>query len=508
MDNLNTESSDFQNYCKANAAKEPYLATIKVIDDLTTPVAALLKIGLKQDNVFLLESVKGGETRGRYSVIGLNPDQCFRVLAGKPQISVNNSEFIDVDSNPIIALRDFVKQSEVPVSPDLPPMLSGVFGYIGYDAINWIENIPLKSGSSLQTPDAVLIRPTLMAVFDSVKQEIILSRRIEPTALKKQSDVWEAVQQELQNLRDKILGTLTTPPVIQSNNHKGQPQPDSNTSKKQFHEMVRKAKNYIKAGDVFQVVLSQRFSVPFTNHPFSLYRSLRKSNPSPFLYYMQLPEFCIIGSSPEILVRVRNDKITIRPIAGTRPRGSTQAEDEKNERDLLADKKELAEHLMLLDLGRNDAGRVAKPGTVKVTKSFAIERYSKVMHIVSNIEADLAKNADSLDALFAGFPHGTVSGAPKIRAMEIISELEQESRGIYAGAIGYFSATGDLDTCIVLRTAIIKDQVMHVQAGGGNVLDSDEEAERMETIHKSQALFDAAADAWRFDVFVNSSEVK
>ncbi|MBL4616437.1 MAG: anthranilate synthase component I [Robiginitomaculum sp.] len=505
MDNLHVDNTTFQNYCKVSSAGEPYLATIKVIDDLTTPVAALLKIGLDQNNIFLLESVKGGETRGRYSVIGLNPDQCFRVLAGKPQISVNNSEFVDIDDSPVVALRNFVQQSDVPVLPDLPPMLSGVFGYIGYDAVNWIENIPLKIGSNLQTPDAVLIRPTLMAVFDSVKQEIILSRRIEPTPSKKQARVWQTVQLELQNLRDKILGQLKVSPVIQSQKPNNRLKPSSNTSKKQFQQMVRKAKSYIKDGDVFQVVLSQRFSVPFTNHPFALYRSLRKSNPSPFLYYMQLPEFCIIGSSPEILVRVRNNKITIRPIAGTRPRGATLAEDEKNELDLLADKKELAEHLMLLDLGRNDAGRVAKSGTVKVTKSFAIERYSKVMHIVSNIEADLATKSDALDALFAGFPHGTVSGAPKIRAMEIISELEQESRGIYAGAIGYFSANGDLDTCIALRTAIIKNEVMHVQAGGGNVLDSDEEAERMETIHKAQALFDAAASAWRFDVTIKSS---
>jgi anthranilate synthase component 1 len=505
MGSFHVESSDFQSYRKASLAGEAYLATIKVIDDLTTPVAALLKIGLEQDNIFLLESVKGGETRGRYSVIGLNPDQCFKITAGKPQISIDNSKFADVDGNPVIALRNFVQQSEVYVSPDLPPMLSGVFGYIGYDAVNWIEDIPLPSNSNLQTPDAVLIRPTLMAVFDSVKQEIILSRRIEPTSSEKQERVWETVQQELRNLRDRILGQLKTSPVIQSNEHRDKQKPSSNTSKPQFHEMVRRAKDYIKAGDVFQVVLSQRFSMPFTDHPFALYRSLRKSNPSPFLYYMQMSGFCIIGSSPEILVRVRNKKITIRPIAGTRPRGSTQAEDESNELDLLADKKELAEHLMLLDLGRNDAGRVAKPGSVQVTKSFVIERYSKVMHIVSNVEADLATDADALDALFAGFPHGTVSGAPKIRAMEIISELEQERRGIYAGAIGYFSANGDLDTCIALRTAIIKDGIMHVQAGGGNVLDSDEEAERMETIHKAQALFDAAADAWRFDITSNSS---
>ena len=489
---------EFEAFCRASDKEKPYLLIRRVLDDLTTPVAAVLKIGPKTKNLFLLESVKGGETRGRYSVVGMQPDQCFRIVDAKPQIKINDLDYKPIGQTPAKALRSFVEAAKVDVDPGLPPMLSGVFGYLGYDAVGWLDNIPLGAKEDPDTPDAILIRPTLLAVFDSVNQEIILCCRLNPTMADHRKSAWQQAKQRLDDFENTILGPLSAPPIKQQPAPVVEIKPQSNTSKKRFHEMVSTAKEYIIAGDVFQVVLSQRFSTPFSHSPFALYRSLRKSNPSPFLYFLQMDDFSIVGSSPEILVRVRNRKITIRPIAGTRPRGLTTEQDMQFEQDLLADEKELSEHLMLVDLGRNDAARIAKSGSVKVAKSFIIERYSKVMHIVSDIEAELDEEHDALHALFAGFPHGTVSGAPKIRAMQIISELEQSRRGIYAGAVGYFSTNGDLDTCIALRTAIIKDGMMYVQAGGGNVLDSDEETERMETVHKSQALFDAAANAWRF----------
>ena len=498
MSKQQPDQNNFLEFLDACEQEKPYLLIRKLVDDLTTPVGAVLKIGADTKHLFLLESVKGGETRGRYSVIGLKPDQCFQIIDGQPQIQKNNKNYEPLNKTPVDALRAFVEAAEVDVKPGLPPMLSGVFGYVGYDAVSWLDRIPLNNTKDIDTPDAFLVRPTLLAVFDSVDQEIILCCRVDGANKDNHEKIWEQANQQLNELQNTILGPLNTGPIKQDVSSRNLARADSNTTIDQFHKMVSRAKQYIIAGDAFQIVLSQRFSIPFKHNPFALYRSLRKNNPSPFLYFLKMDGFSIVGSSPEILVRVRSRKITIRPIAGTRPRGLTPSQDKQLEIDLLADKKELAEHLMLVDLGRNDAARVAKAGSVNITKSFVIERYSKVMHIVSNIEAELADDKNALDALFSGFPHGTVSGAPKIRAMQIIDELEQSRRGIYAGAVGYFSAQGDLDTCIALRTAIIKDGVMHVQAGGGNVLDSDEETERMETLHKSQALFDAAAEAWRF----------
>ncbi|VAW01432.1 Anthranilate synthase, aminase component [hydrothermal vent metagenome] len=492
------DQGKFEAFCTACEQRQPFLLTRRVIDDLTTPVAAMLKLGPDQKNIFLLESVKGGETRGRYSVIGLQPDQKFKIIDGQAMLSQNGRAYEAVSRQPLDAIRDFVHSAEVEFAANLPPMLSGVFGYLGYDAVNWIEDIPLPVAKGLDTPDAYLIRPTLMAVFDSVNQEIILSLRLETAPDNDCAKVWKTANQQLDDLQATLLGPLPTTAVSQEQKPVVTIKRTSNTTTDQFHKMVRRAKQYVLEGDVFQVVLSQRFSTPFQLPAFALYRSLRKNNPSPFLFYLSLDDFCIVGSSPEILVRVREKTVTIRPIAGTRPRGKTEAEDQALEAELLADEKERAEHLMLVDLGRNDAGRIALAGSVEVTKSFIIERYSRVMHLVSNIEAKLAKGKTALDALFSGFPHGTVSGAPKIRAMQIISEMEQDRRGIYAGAVGHFSVHGDLDTCIALRTAVIKDGMMVVQAGGGIVLDSDEEMERQETLHKSQALFDAAAEAWRF----------
>ncbi len=487
-----------QNY-DAGAAQ---LLTRKIIDDLITPVGAMLRIGPERKNCFLLESVQGGDWRGRYSMIGMDPDMIWQVRDGVASCARNGGAFETEDARPIDALRDFLSVSKLDIPPHFPGMVAGVFGFLGYDMVRQVEHLPAINPDTLNIPDALLIRPTLMAVFDAVAQEIILATPVRPTPQQDAQSAYDAAQEQLDRLEQTLASPLASGGVKQAINE-DEPSVDldemrCNTAPDQYRDMVDAAKTYIRQGDIFQVVPSQRFSMPLRNAPFSFYRALRRMNPSPFLYYLNFDDFCVIGSSPEILVRLNEQKVTIRPIAGTRPRGANRAEDLANEADLLADQKERAEHLMLLDLGRNDVGRVCAPGSMRVTESYGIERYSHVMHIVSNVEGTLAADKDCVDALFAGFPAGTVSGAPKVRAMQIIDELEVNKRGLYAGAIGYFSANGDMDTCIALRTAIIKDGVMHVQAGGGVVLDSDPESERMETIHKSRALFRAAAQSWRF----------
>jgi anthranilate synthase component 1 len=363
--------------------------------------------------------------------------------------------------------------------------------------VRLMEELPAPNPDPMGLPEAVLIRPTLIVVFDSVKDQITVITPVRPekgvaaqAALARATERLAAVVDALDKPLDKSAIDADAGPLMVD--------PTSNTTPEEYRDMVLRAKEYIAAGDIFQVVLSQRFEAPFTLPPFSLYRALRRVNPAPYLYFLNYGQFAVAGSSPEILVEARDGKITVRPIAGTRPRGATPHEDLALEQELLADPKERAEHLMLLDLGRNDVGRVAKIGTVTVTDQFFIERYSHVMHIVSNVEGELAANRDSLDALAAGFPAGTVSGAPKVRAMEIIDELEKEKRGIYAGAVGYFSAGGDMDTCIVLRTALVKDGVMYVQAGAGIVADSNPQSEQQECVNKAKALFRAAEEARRF----------
>jgi anthranilate synthase component I len=472
-----------------------------LVADLETPVSAFLKTGADKPLSFLLESVEGGAVRGRYSIIGLDPDVVWRARDDVAEINRNarrNSKgFQPCSEPPLAALRTFVNESRFELPEGLPPMAAGVFGYLSYDMVRLMEKLPEPNRDPIGIPDAILVRPTVVIIFDSVQDTLALVTPVRPTtgvnadvALARAVDRLTAVVDALDKPLPRepangMADELSTTPA-------------SNTSAAEYRAMVARAKEYIAAGDIFQVVLAQRFEAPFTLPPFALYRALRRVNPAPFLFYLDYAEFAVVGSSPEILVRTRGDTVTIRPIAGTRPRGSTPHEDKVLEEELLADPKERAEHLMLLDLGRNDVGRVAAIGTVAVTDQFFIERYSQVMHIVSNVEGRLDPRHDGLDALAAGFPAGTVSGAPKVRAMEIIDELEKEKRGLYAGCVGYFSATGDMDSCIVLRTALVKDGRMYVQAGAGIVADSDPDSEQQECVNKAKALFRAAEEAHRF----------
>ncbi|MEM7652644.1 MAG: anthranilate synthase component I, partial [Pseudomonadota bacterium] len=381
---------------------------------------------------------------------------------------------------------------------ELPPMSAGLFGYLGYDMIRLVEKLPDDNPDVLGIPDSLMLRPTIVAVFDTIEDVVTVITPVWPSD---GIDATSALNLAKERLAEVVSDFNRSLPYRRESGPAAAPipaEPESNMSRAAYHQAVEKARDYIHAGDAFQVVPSQRFSVPFTLPPFSLYRSLRRLNPSPFLFFLDLGAFSIVGSSPEILVRLRDETVTIRPLAGTRKRGANSAEDAELAADLLSDKKELAEHLMLLDLGRNDVGRVSEIGTVEVTDQFTIENYSHVMHIVSNVEGRIKQGMTALDALFAGFPAGTVSGAPKVRAMEIIDELEPSRRGVYAGAVGYFAANGSMDTCIALRTALVKDGTMFVQAGGGVVADSDPEAEYQETRNKSRALIRAAEEAVRF----------
>jgi anthranilate synthase component 1 len=488
-------------FAKAYDRGEAQVVWTTLVADLETPVSAFLKIAGGKPLSFLLESVEGGAVRGRYSIIGLEPDLIFRVRGAQAEINRNSSQtqeaFATCQEPPLEALRALIAESRIDLPDNLPPPAAGLFGYLSYDMVRQMERLPDVNPDPLGAPDAILIRPTIVVVFDSVKDQITVVTPVRPqrgvsatTALARATERLTAIVDRLdaplpKSMHEDHAGSIAAPAV-------------SNTSPAEYAAMVARAKEYIAAGDIFQVVLSQRFQTPFSLSPLSLYRALRRVNPAPFLYFLNLDGLAIAGSSPEILVRVREGRVTIRPIAGTRPRGATPHEDTALERELLADPKERAEHLMLLDLGRNDVGRVAKIGSVEVTDQFFIERYSQVMHIVSNVEGALNERHDALDALIAGFPAGTVSGAPKVRAMQIIDELEKEKRGIYAGCVGYFSAAGEMDTCIVLRTAVIKDGTMYVQAGAGIVADSDPASEQQECVNKAKALFRAAEEAQRF----------
>lgn len=480
---------------------EPQVVWTTLVADLETPVSAFLKLGGGKPMSFLLESVEGGAVRGRHSIIGIEPDLIWRANGTKAEINRSARSkpdaFVPCPEAPLTALRALIAESRIALPEGLPPPAAGVFGYLGYDTVRLIEELPADKPDPVGIPDAIMMRPTIVVVFDAVKDSITVVTPVRPekgvdakVALTRATERLSSVVDALDRPLDKALaefddGPLDVPPV-------------SNTTPAEYDAMVRQAKEYIAAGDIFQVVLAQRFEAPFALPAFSLYRALRRTNPSPYLYFLDFGSFAVSGSSPEILVKVSNDVVTIRPIAGTRPRGATPHEDKAYETELLADPKECAEHLMLLDLGRNDVGRVASIGTVKVTDKFFVERYSHVMHIVSNVEGKLDPKYDALDALAAGFPAGTVSGAPKVRAMEIIDELEKDKRGLYAGCVGYFSAAGEMDTCIVLRTALVKDGKMYVQAGAGIVADSNPASEQQECINKAKALFRAAEEARRF----------
>ncbi len=473
----------------------------RLIGDLETPVSAMMKLADGQVNAMLFESVEGNEVRGRYSIIALKPDLIWKCQDGVASVNSNArykpDEYTRCPETPLEALRALIQSSKIDLPEALPPMAAGIFGYLGYDMVRLMEHLPDVPEDPLGLPDAILARPTIVAIFDSVTDEIIVVTPVRPEQGVSARAAYARASERLSDIHNDLDRALPVQDVEDNVTFKDS-DPVSNTPYNDYLEMVETAKEYIRAGDVFQVVPSQRFSKPFELPPFALYRALRRTNPSPFLYFLNFGGFQVVGSSPEILVRLRDERVTIRPIAGTRPRGKTPKEDLALEAELLADAKERAEHLMLLDLGRNDAGRVCKPGTVEVTDQFGVERYSHVMHIVSNVEGDIADDFDAVSALVAGFPAGTVSGAPKVRAMEIIDELEREKRGLYAGSVGYFSAAGDMDTCIVLRTAVVKDKTMYVQAGGGVVYDSDPDFEHRETVNKARALFTAAAEAHRF----------
>lgn len=495
-------SEDFKRIYQTGKAQ---VVSIRLVADLETPVSAFLKLASEKPNSFLLESVEGGNVRGRYSIIGLEPDLIWR--ANGKHAEINRSPQKDPDSfvpdsqETLTSLRSLLAESRIELPGALPPMAAGVFGYMGYDTVRLIEDLPTKMPDQLGLPDAVMIRPTVILIFDAIKDEITAVTPVRPNAKLNAEKAYLRARERLQNVVDQLDQPLPHSSNIGSTNDANTlliDQPVSNTKPGTYADMVKKAKEYITAGDIFQVVLSQCFSTPFKLPSFSLYRALRRVNPSPFLYYLNFDGFAVVGSSPEILVRVREGEVSIRPIAGTRPRGDTPQKDKELAEELLADTKECAEHLMLLDLGRNDVGRVAKIGTVEVTDSFFLEYYSQVMHIVSNVIGKLDKKHDAIDALMGGFPAGTVSGAPKVRAMEIIDELEKDKRGIYAGCVGYFSADGDMDTCIILRTAIVKGGTMYVQAGAGIVADSVPKNEQAECINKAKALFKAAEEAVRF----------
>ena len=481
---------------------EPQLVWRTVVADLETPVSVFMKLASEQSHAFLLESVEGGAHRGRYSVIGFKPDLIWKAQGTSAWINTqalsNPDAFepcpIAGRSGPLDSLRAVIAQSAIAIPPSLPPMSAGLVGYMSYDTVRLVEDLPDTNPDPIGIPDGVYVRPTIMATFDNVNGTLTAVTPVRPQAGLDARAAWEQASARL----DTVIEALDRPlphasEWIDRSEH--EPTPVHGTSAEAYATMVARAQEYIAAGDIFQVVLSQRFSVPFKLRPFSLYRALRRSNPSPFLFYLDFGGYQLVGSSPEILVRLRDGKVTIRPIAGTRRRGVDAAEDRELAADLLADPKELSEHLMLLDLGRNDVGRVAEIGSVAVTQKMNVEYYSHVMHIVSNVEGNLRDGQDAMDALKAGFPAGTVSGAPKIRAMEIIDELESVRRGFYAGCIGYFAGNGNMDTCIALRTALVKDGTMYVQAGAGIVADSQPVSEHQECLNKARALLRAAEDA-------------
>lgn len=481
----------------ALAQGRPAFVWQRLIADEITPVGAATRLIAPGRGDFLLESVEGGAHRGRYSLLGLDPDLVLRAQGDRAEINREWGErrnaFVPCEQPPLDALRALLDEIRTDIPAELPPAIATLVGYFAYESFGWIEPVVRADGDGLGAPDMFFVRPRCLLVFDNIGDELFLIAPLYPQAAEPSAAVAAAC--------DRIAATVAA---------LGRPSPQAGpgslstgsvrhiVAPEDYKARVAQAKELIAAGDIFQVVLAQRFTTDFALSPLSLYRALRRVNPSPFLFHLDLPGFALVGSSPEILVRLRDGEVAIRPIAGTRPRGKSEAEDRALEAELRADPKECAEHLMLLDLARNDIGRVAEAGSVTVTESFGCERYSHVMHLVSHVTARLDRDrADPLEALFAGFPAGTVSGAPKIRACQVIAELEDEPRGPYAGAVGYFAPDGSFDSCITLRTALVKDGTMHVTAGAGIVADSDPEAEQRECEAKAGALFAAAREAYR-----------
>ena len=487
-------------FARLHAEGRPQVVSRRLIDDLETPVSAYLKVGRGRPFAFLFESVEGGAWRGRYSILAVEPDLVWRCRGDRAEIArgaeaVKAGAYAPESLLALESLRALVAECRIDLPEDLPPMAAGLFGVFGYDMVRLVEPVGPAKADPLDLPDAVWARPSVVAVFDGVAQEIILCTPVWPGEATAEA-AYAAAEARLNAFERALKAPLPAAP---------EPQPRaaremaSDVDAAAYGEVVSRAKDYIATGDIFQVVAGHRFEGEAPSDSFAFYRSLRRTNPSPFLFHLDFGGFALAGSSPEILVRLRDGEVTIRPLAGTRPRGATVAEDMRLEAELLADPKERAEHLMLLDLGRNDVGRVAKPGSVEVTKSFYVERYSHVMHIVSTVVGKARTDLDPVDVLTAALPAGTLSGAPKVRAMQIIDELETTKRGVgYGGAAGYIGAGGEIDACIVLRTALFKDGRMYVQAGAGLVADSDPASEYAETRHKARALMRAAEEAWRF----------
>ena len=450
-------------------------------------VENLFKFLLAEKNSFIFESVEKGTIKGRYTIIGLNPDKIWDI--NKNTVTLNSlGKKSKIKADPLKFINKLIKEFKIKIPSQLPAMASMLVGYFSYDVIRYIEKIPNSCKDDLNIPDVRLSRPKNLVIYDNLKKIIYYIENVyADTTIKDYKEHYNSVNKKFDLYED--FENITLPEQFTYKPNKNLIK--SNTTKEKFKSLVKKAKNYIEKGDIFQVVLSQRFERKFNKKPIEIYNYLRKSNPSPFMFYFNYDDFNILGSSPEILVRLRKGEITIRPIAGTRPRGKNNKEDKKYELDLLKDKKELAEHLMLLDLGRNDVGKVSKVNSVKVTEKFKVERYSHVMHIVSNVIGKFNNKFSLFETLLSGFPAGTVSGAPKIRAMEIIDELERNKRKLYAGGIGYFTPNGEFDTCIALRTALIKNNKFYVQAGAGIVADSKPEKEYAETINKAKALMRA-----------------
>ena len=481
---FNRNFNDFKFQHKRN--KNQIIYTSKKIQD-DSEILNLIDNFLQEKNSFIFESVEKGKIRGRYTIFGKNPDKVWE-FNNKNSYLITNKTKKKIRGNPDKIIEKIIEEFKFKTPTGLPPICSLISGYFSYDSIRYIEKIPNKCKDDLKLPDVRLLRPRTLVIHDNLKKKIFYIINIfKDEKIHNYKDKYLEIENEINDLL--IQASLRKNKSDQAT--EANIKVKSHTSKHRFLKMVNKAKAYIKIGDIFQVVLSQRFEATLTKKPLEIYKKLRVTNPSPFMYFFNFEDFQIIGASPEILVRLRDDKITVRPIAGTRPRGKNTKEDNFFEKDLLKDKKELSEHLMLLDLGRNDAGKVSKIGTVKVTESFMIEKYSHVMHIVSNVVGVYNKKYSKFTSLLAGFPAGTVSGAPKIRAMEIIDELEQTRRKVYAGGIGYFSANGEFDTCIALRTAVVKNKKFYVQAGAGIVADSNPIKEYEETVNKAKALINA-----------------
>ena len=483
--NLNRSFKDFKFRHRSN--KNQIIYTSKKIKE-DEEILNLIDNFLSEKNSFIFESVEKGKIKGRYTIFGKNPDKIWE-FRNKDSYLIQNDKKIKLKDKPENLIEKIIEEFKFETPKSLPKLCSLISGYFSYDSIRYIEKIPNNCKDDLNIPDVRLLRPRTLIIHDNLKKEIFFIINIyKDEKIKDYQKKYDKIRSDLFRLLiQSSIKNIDNRTQLKSNNIKVK----SNTSKNKFLQMVNKAKKYIKLGDIFQVVLSQRFEAKLTKKPIDIYKKLRVTNPSPFMFFFNFSDFQIIGASPEILVRLRDNKITVRPIAGTRPRGKTLKEDRFYEKDLLNDKKELSEHLMLLDLGRNDTGKVSKIDTVKVTESFIIERYSHVMHIVSNVIGEYNKKFSKFKSLLAGFPAGTVSGAPKIRAMEIIDELETTKRKVYAGGIGYFSANGEFDTCIALRTAVAKKDKFYVQAGAGIVADSKPLKEYEETVNKAKALINA-----------------